>query len=116
MKFIIEIILWIVAIGLIIPLTLINFILVWICYGNPKGYFLSTAISLDRWGNREYRTLWNSMLITTNSVNLFGNPNETISSVLGKNKLAETLSVTGKCLATVLDFFDENHCVKSIIN
>lgn len=111
-----ELLLWTIAILLIAPLTLINFLLVWYKKGTPKGYFLSSAISIDRWANREFRTTWNSLLITSKSSNYFGNIDETISSVLGKNQRDKTLSFTGKCLAGLLDFLDKNHCEKSIVN
>ena len=31
-------------------------------YGNTKGYFRSTALSIDIWANFEFRTLWNTKL------------------------------------------------------
>ncbi|MDT9499133.1 hypothetical protein [Capnocytophaga canimorsus] len=114
LRFLISIILWLVAVGLIFPLTIINFLLVWNTHGTPRGYFLSTATSLDRWGNREFRTLWNSTLIKTNSEHHFGDVRETISSVLGKNQITETLTLTGRILAGILDLLDKNHCQKSI--
>lgn len=109
-----EVLLWGIAFLLILPLTLINFVLVWLQYGTPKGYFLSSAVSIDRWANREFRTTWNAFLITPKSKHFFGNIDETISSVLGKNKRDKTLSFTGRCLAGLLDFLDKNHCEKSI--
>jgi 8-oxo-dGTP diphosphatase len=39
---------------------------------------------------------------------------ETISSVLGKNKKANTLSKIGKGLDWILDILDKNHSIKSI--
>jgi hypothetical protein len=44
----------------------------------------------------------------------FGHPDETISSVLGKNKRDNTLTKLGAILSNVLDFLDENHSIKSI--
>lgn len=55
-----------------------------------KDYFMKMAISLDQFGNVSMSRLFNILLITSNSENLFGNPDETISSVLGKNKINST--------------------------
>lgn len=105
----IQIILFFVAYILFLPLSLLNFFFV----ENKKGYFLSSAINLDKFGNREFRTLWNKTLITDKG-HKFGNIEETISSVLGKNDLTNTLTKAGKVLVWVLDKFDENHVKKSI--
>lgn len=78
-----------------------------------NGYFLQTAIDIDKFANRNFRTLWNSTLINWGGYK-FGNVNETISSALGKNKKQQTLSRSGRVLAGILDFFDKDHCIKSI--
>ncbi len=57
-------------------------------YGNTKGYFRSTALSIDIWANREFRTLWNDKLKIDRGYE-FGKENETISSALGKTKEME---------------------------
>ena len=44
----------------------------------------------------------------------FGNPDETISSVIGKNKRANALTKTGRALSFLLDWVDSNHSLKSI--
>ncbi|MFK5282330.1 hypothetical protein ACI3PL_22500, partial [Lacticaseibacillus paracasei] len=80
---------------------------------NKKGYFKSSAINLDKFGNREFRTFWNKTLRTEKGY-LFGNINETISSPLGKNERDKTLSKTGKILVWILDKLDKNHSIKSI--
>ena len=82
-------------------------------YGNTKGYFRSTALSIDIWANREFRTLWNDKLRIDSGYE-FGKENETISSALGKNQRDKTLTICGKILVTILDFLDKNHCKKSI--
>ena len=98
---------------LIPPLTVWNLIVVNKKYGNTKGYFRSTALSIDIWGNREFRTLWNSRLIIEGGYQ-FGREGETISSALGKNKLMGTLTKEGNKLANILDKIDSNHCIKSM--
>lgn len=93
---------------LFLPLSLINFLLI----KNKKGYFHSSAITIDKLANREFRTLWNKTLKLENGYS-FGFENETISSVLGKNIQKNTLSKTGKILVSILT---KNHCINAIIN
>jgi hypothetical protein len=110
------IILYIVAVILFIPLTIINFVCVLVKYGlkwsTIDGFFYETAVDIDRFGNRNFRTLWN-LTLQRNGYK-FGNINETISSALGKNKINNTLTIAGKVLCFILDTLDENHCIKSI--
>lgn len=101
--------LFIIAYILFLPLSLINFLVV----KNKKGYFKSSAINLDKFGNREFRTLLNKTLKTENGYS-FGNINETISGVLGKNERDKTLSKVGKILVCILNKLDKDHCKKSI--
>ncbi len=110
--------LYVIALILIIPLTIVNIILVLIVYRkkgiikNLSDYFLETAIDIDRFGNRNLRTLWNLTLIK-NSGYKFGNINQTISAVLGINKKQNKLTSTGCILCKILHIFDKNHCEKS---
>lgn len=114
--------LYIIATLLFLPLTVINIIAVLYNNINSKGfwktingYFMTGAIDIDRFGNHNFRTLLNICLIKENGYQ-FGNINETISSVLGKNQRDKTLSFVGKILAGLLDLIDEKHCYKSINN
>nr|WP_315175558.1 hypothetical protein [uncultured Flavobacterium sp.] len=100
-----EFLLFIIAYLLYLPLTLINFLLV-----RNKGYFRDSAVTLDKLANREFRTLWNKTLIKWEGYD-FGNSNETISSVLGKNIQNETLTTTGKALVFILT---KKHCLDAI--
>lgn len=99
-------VLFIIAYILYLPLSIINFVVV----KNKKGYFRSSAITIDKLANREFRTLWNKTLITWDGYD-FGVENETISSVLGKNIQNETLTRTGKILVWILT---EKHCINAI--
>ena len=110
-----NLLLFVIAWILIPPLTIWNLIVVNKKYGNTKGYFRNTALSIDIWANREFRTLWNDKLRIDSGYE-FGKENETISSALGKNQRDKTLSKKGKLLVKILDFFDENHCENSINN
>lgn len=100
----INLILFITAWLLIPPLTIWNLIVVRKKYGNTKGYFRSTALSLDIWANREFRTLWNAKLKLENGY-AFGKDGETISSALGKNERDETLSKKRKTFSKNIRFF-----------
>lgn len=77
---------------------------------NKKGYFRSSALTIDKLANREFRTLWNKTLILANGYQ-FGKESETISSVLGKNILKKTLTKTGKFLVFILT---KKHCIDAI--
>ncbi len=78
-----------------------------------NGYFRNEALAIDRFGNSQYRSLFNTWFVKENGYK-HGNINETISSVLGKNQRDKTLTITGKILTKILDTIDENHCINSI--
>lgn len=101
-------ILFIIAYVLLLPMTIVNFFVVW-----DKGYFMSTALSIDIFANREFRASWNKFLRKPEGY-AFGKQGETISSALGKNQRDKTLTKTGKALCWILDKIDKNHCLKSI--
>lgn len=115
--FILLLLAWI----LLLPATLVNVILVasksktrgWI--KALGGYFKSTARNLDIFGASEFRTLWNSILITRNGVK-FESDSKTISYYLGANKRQNTLTKFGKVIAWICDFVDKNHCEKAFLN
>jgi hypothetical protein len=109
---VINFLLLLVAIVLFLPLSIINIFLVVFKGGNVSDYFKETAIDIDRFGNRNFRTLLNITL--QESGYKFGDERETISSALGKNKRDGTLTKTGITLCSILDFLDNNHCIKSI--
>jgi hypothetical protein len=111
------IILYFIAIILYIPLTVINAFLVLFKYGwkfkTINDFFYETAVDIDRFGNRNFRTLWNETLRKEGGYK-FGDERETVSSALGKNKRDGTLTKTGVIVCKILDYLDENHCIKSI--
>ena len=78
-----------------------------------NGYFLQTATDIDKFGNRNMRTLLNVTLITSEGYQ-FGQWDETISSALGVNQRDSTLTKTGKAICWILDTLDKDHCKKSI--
>lgn len=74
----------------------------------------SLALGLDQIGNAVCRDMFNRLLIEQDGYK-FGKVQETISSVLGKNQLLDKLSLTGRALVVLLELFEEEHCIKSII-
>ena len=110
------IVLFFVAIILFIPLSIINFFcVIWkykLKWSTINGFFKQTAIDIDIFGNRNFRTLLN-LTLQKNGYE-FGNISETISSALGKNKRDKTLTKAGLVLCFILDSLDKNHCIKSI--
>lgn len=80
-----------------------------------SGYYRNFAVSVDRFGNYQYRSLFNRLLRTKHGYE-FGDFRETISSALGKNERDGTLTKTGKLLVKILNKIDPEHCRKSINN
>ena len=79
-------------------------------------YFLELALALDNAGNVLMQHVLNDALLIRNEKTfLFGNKMETISSVIGKNHLTNTLSPLGKALNAFLNFIDKDHSFNSII-
>lgn len=77
-------------------------------------YLLTIALSIDQMGNVILAPLFNKIMIKRNGYK-FGDEDETISYVLGRNKITETLSKLGNLLANTLDFIDKNHCAKTVL-
>jgi hypothetical protein len=55
------------------------------------------------------------LLIQHPTTYYFGNKKETISSVIGKNSLTNTLSPLGKALNAFLNWIDKDHSFNSIM-
>lgn len=83
-------------------------------YPKREKYLYSIARGIDQLGNVVCGRLFNLTLITSHSIHKFGNEDETISSVIGKNKLANTLTLSGHLLDKLLDAIDKNHSIKAI--
>ena len=79
-------------------------------------YFIEVALALDNAGNVIMQHILNDTLLVKNiNTYQFGNKKETISSVIGKNHLTNTLSPLGKALNAFLNFIDKDHSLNSII-
>ena len=102
-------VLFLIAYILFLPITFFNALNV-----KKKGYLKDSAVNLDRYANREFRFSLNKYLILEKSPDRFGNIEETISSVLGKNQISKNLTELGKSLVWLLNKIEKNHCIKSI--
>jgi hypothetical protein len=79
-------------------------------------YFTEIALVLDEAGNVIMQHILNDfLLIKKRDTYYFGNKKETISSVIGKNYMTETLSPFGLALNSFLNFIDKGHSLNSIM-
>lgn len=104
MKFILPII----ALILLYALAPIAFIMR-MFFGGRANYCKRIAVSLDQLGNVICDKLFNATMGSE-----FGSEDETISSVLGRNKQEGKLKPIGKFVASLLNFIDKNHVEKAI--
>ena len=84
--------------------------------GEWNQYNMDLAIAIDQYGNGLCQYLFNQTLLKKNPVHKFGNIDETISSVIGKNKVAGTLTWLGTTVDILLDSLDPNHSIDAIDN
>ena len=81
--------------------------------GEWKKYNKTLAVAKDQYGNVLGQYLFNNLFITGSRYK-FGSEDETISSVIGKNKLKNTLTKTGKILDFILNKLEKDHSIKAI--
>tara|TARA_B100000989_G_scaffold235563_1_gene182408 strand:+ start:3758 stop:4147 length:390 start_codon:yes stop_codon:yes gene_type:complete len=106
----------IILLYLFLPIVVIFYIIKYLLTGNKrelKVWFYRSAREIDVFANVVGSDLFNAIFIVDQGYK-FGNPKETISSVLGKNQRDKTLSLAGDGLRRILDLIDENHCLNSI--
>lgn len=109
----IEIVLLLVAVLLAVILFPIGFLIA-MCFHGRAPYLRAVAICIDQMGNVVMAPLFNRLFITKAGYR-FGNVEETISSVVGKNARAGTLTPLGKRLDALLSrSFGKNHSIDSI--
>ena len=82
-------------------------------YTELDKYLFNCALATDQHANTYLSKLFNDIMILKGGYK-FGNPDETISSVLGKNIETKTLSLIGKGLNNILNLLEDNHATKSI--
>jgi hypothetical protein len=115
--FIVAIIIYIVILPIAIIHSIIKFII-------SKEYikillflsnlFKSHALGINQTSNRAFSVLFNDALVKDDTIHSFGDIDETLSSVLGKNKLKNNLTLFGKIIDFILTIFDDNHTIESI--
>jgi hypothetical protein len=82
-------------------------------YPKRGKYLYRIALGIDQLGNVVCARLFNFFLIDADGYQ-FGNEDETISSVLGKNKKTNTLTFFGIALDALLELIDKNHNIEAI--
>ena len=82
-------------------------------YKELDNYLFKCAIADDQQANTYLAKLFNDILIKKGG-HKFGNPDETISSVLGKNFLIKKLSLVGRFLNWILNLIEKDHSIKAI--
>jgi len=79
------------------------------------NFLYKTSIGIDQLGNVVCGKLFN-LILTKKTGYPFGNEDEVISSVIGKNLATGTLTFAGRLLAFLLDEIQKGHVEKSIEN
>jgi len=100
----------------ILPIGLVTApIILLIRFNKNEGdeYFRNLALSKDQHGNAAMSLLFNLVMIKKGGYT-FGNIDETISSVFGKNEARGTLTAFGLIWSRLLNKLDHNHTSKSI--
>ena len=115
----IELVILIISITLLyllLPLVALFMIIKYLFTGNKRMlvvWFYRTAREIDIFANVNGSEFFDAIFIVNGGYK-FGNPKETISSVIGKNQRDKTLSIAGKVLRYMLDKIDKEHCLNSI--
>jgi hypothetical protein len=118
MKEIIILVVSLIMLIIILPIVCVYMVLKRLINGNGKmikvwSWKVSRAI--DVFANIHGSEIFNDLLIKKGGYK-FGNPQETISSVLGKNQVEETLTILGNIIRAILDIIEYGHCILSINN
>lgn len=117
MKGLITLLTAILLAAIILPVGLLYTLIGITCFQNQKkvrlnNYLYLVALSIDQMGNVVAAYLFDDTLIRKRKGYRFGNPDETISGVLGKNK--NVLRRCGQWLYRLLNRIEKNHCEKAI--
>ena len=80
-----------------------------------KDYFITVALSIDQTMNVVMSPLFNWILRKKNGFE-FGNPDQTISYVIGRNYIDGTLTKFGSFWRLFLDTIEKDHCINAVIN
>ncbi len=100
---------------LLMPISLVYGLIRSIFHKGLSYYFWQCALSIDQTGNTVCQFLFNDFMIKPNG-HRCGNPDETVSYVLGMNKAKGTLYPLGSVVAWILNKIDPNHVEKAVKN
>ena len=108
---------FVLALTLLVVLTPLALLFRVITFSVRNDWFYRLTLSIDQFGNVLGDSLFNFWLLKDKGrvySSTFGNEDETISSVIGKNFKINNLSKLGELLRKVLSYLDRNHSVNSI--
>lgn len=100
----------------LLPLVCVYMLVKYLINQNTRAFIVwacKTARSIDVFFNVIGADLLTDCLIKKGGYK-FGNPRETISSVIGKNNRSDTLTQTGKFIRWILDKIEKDHCEDAI--
>jgi len=106
-----------VVLGVVfIPLGLLFSIVFRLKYtiNNGYDYFKVCAIAIDQAGNVFCSDLFNLVLLTSKAKVKFGDPDRTISAVLGYGQYFNALTTFGVWIVLLLDKIDPYHCYNAM--
>ena len=82
-------------------------------YNRLCGYLHGLAYEIDKFLNHQYRSLFGAIWIRQDGYQ-FGNFDQTISYVLGRNQLQGSLTRFGWAVVWILDKIEKDHCIKAV--
>lgn len=80
-----------------------------------SDYLYSCSLAIDQLGNVFCSDLFNTLLIHNSCTIPFGDPDQTISAVLGYAQRDKSLTTLGEIVCNLLDAIDPNHCHKAML-
>lgn len=78
-----------------------------------NAWFYKMALAIDQFGNVSCSSTLR-LLLTKREGHEFGNEDDTVSYVIGRNKFKNTLTIIGKGIERILNFLDKKHAEKAI--
>ena len=118
-KYLNGLVLFIVALTLTIPLSILAIVYTVIKYiiiGRARDindYFTNNAVSIDMTGNAIVGTELINDATSKKKTYRFGNKYQTVSAIFGKNKRAKTLFGLDREIADTLNVIEPNHVEKA---
>jgi hypothetical protein len=100
------------ALSLFIIASLLCIVYYLVFYGIYDPFFKGFSVAIDKFGNVTMPNMWDFLFVKKGGY-LFGNENETISSVLGKNLVLKKLTIFGYIIVFILT---KKHCMNAIDN